>query len=598
MKHIGWIFPLLLTAVTFFGSLNDSFTNWDDDVYVVNNHLLRNLSFQNIRLIFAPGTFVSGNYQPVTILSLAISYALGGLNPGMFIATNILLHLLNVLLVFLFIRNLVKNDRIACMCAVLFGIHPLHVEPVVWISARKDVLYTCFFLSALLCYQRYRREKSRKAGTAYGLIIAFFILSLLSKSAAVTLPALLLLLDFHERRKFDAKVFLEKIPFLVGAVIIGVLAIEGQQIQGSFEGGAILPMAGRMLISCYSFMFYIVKFVVPVRLSALYPYPPLMHSSLWPLAYKLAPVGIMVAAWSAYYFRRNKLFIFGLLFYSISIIFLVHFVPVGATITADRFSYVPSIGLSLILASGVDFLFAGGYSRNIRKNIAPAAGILIAAILAIAAHERCRAWKDSVTLWKDAVSFHPGAQAYDYLGFAYSERGEYEQAIRCFTNSVAMNTFYDRAFLAESFSHLGVAYDAAGQYDSALQRLGQAIVLEPRSAEIYYNRGLTLKHLRRYEEAAADFSSALDIDPDNEDAVINRGNVYYAEGRYDKAIGDYNRAIAIGGADGFTLYNRGKACIGAGRPLAAAEDFNKACELGCTPACRLLQSAPSGKKQD
>ena len=279
IKWLSWpglycIVPLALTVVAFHGSLNNGFTNWDDDDYVTDNQLIRQLSLQNIQRMFSPATLVSANYQPVTILWLAINYALGKLNPAVYILTNLLLHLLNVLLVFLFIRKLAGNDRIAGICAVIFGVHPMHVEPVAWITGRKDVLYTFFFLSALLSYLRYREKHGREKAVAYSLACILFALSLLSKSAAVTLPFILLLVDFYQKRKFTAAMLLEKAPFLIGAILIGILAIQGQESQGTLDEGAAYPIMGRMLIACYSYMFHIVKFFVPVKLSAFYPYPP------------------------------------------------------------------------------------------------------------------------------------------------------------------------------------------------------------------------------------------------------------------------------------------------------------------------------------
>ena len=282
-KHrMKWLFgpglycivPLALTALAFCGSLKDSFTDWDDDNYVTDNALIQHLSRQSIHRMFSPATLVVGNYQPVTILSFAINYAIGGLDPTAYIATNILLHLLNVLMVFLFIRKLTRSDRIAGICAVLFGIHPMHVEPVAWITGRKDVLYALFYLSALHCYLWYRKKNGGKAVVAYSLTWILFVVSLLSKSAAVTLPAIVLLIDFYQQRKFTASLLLDKVPFVIPAILLGILAIQGQQRAGSLGYDPACPIMGRMLIACYSYMFYIIKFIVPVKLSAFYPYPP------------------------------------------------------------------------------------------------------------------------------------------------------------------------------------------------------------------------------------------------------------------------------------------------------------------------------------
>jgi tetratricopeptide (TPR) repeat protein len=526
-------------------SLNNSFTNWDDDDYVINNHLIRQLSFQNIPRIFSPATLVNANYQPMTILSLAISYAMGGLNPKVYIATDIVLHLLNVLLVFIFIWKLTGSDRIAGICATLFGIHPMHVESVAWVTGRKDVLYAFFYLSALLCYLWYRGKKGREAIVSYSLACVLFVISLLSKSAAVTLPAILLLVDYYQHRKFTASLLLEKIPFLAGAIILGVMAIKGQQSQGTLSEGAVYSITGRMFIACYSYIFYIVKFIIPVKLSAFYPYPLPLRLAAWPFLYQLSPLGVIVTVALAYYFRRNKAFVFGFLFFSITIIFLVHFVPVGATITADRFSYIPFIGLSFIVAFCFENLVSGGYLRSASKALFIVPGILIIAILGFAAHQRCRVWKDSVTLWRDVLDKNPNNP---YVVFISNE-------------------------------HSGTALIQIGQTEEAISHFLKALEINPRDAKAHYNLGNALMQERRTAEAVAEYRKALNIDPDYAMAHHNLAVALQQLGRIDEAVVEYRKALSINPYDALAHFNLADALLRHGLTDDAIFHYRKAVDL-------------------
>ena len=409
------IVPIVLTAMAFYGIWNNSFTNWDDNDYVIENFLIHSLSWRNILRIFSPLTFISGNYQPITILSYALNYAEGKLNPAGYIFADLCIHLLNVLLVFSFIRKLSGKDFIASLCALLFGIHPMHVESAVWISGRKDLLYTFFYLLSSLSYLSYLERKTGSAMLRYSVACILFICSLLSKSSAITLPVVLFLMDYYRVRKFSMKMVLDKIPFIVLSIILGLWAIKGQHESGSLFGNEAFSLFSRISIACYSFMFYVVKFFIPIKLSACYLYPAISQSL--PLRYSLSPLFAVAAGIAAIYFRRSKAFVFGFGFFLINVIFILHFIPVGATVTADRFSYCAYIGLSFIIAYCFKTIVSGlpstgngktgGYLHIVSKTLVIVPGILIIAVLGFAAHERCRVWKNSVTLWTDVLASAP-----------------------------------------------------------------------------------------------------------------------------------------------------------------------------------------------
>jgi Flp pilus assembly protein TadD len=576
------LIPLLLTAFVFSGTLNDAFTNWDDDDYVVNNPLIRHLSPRSINRIFSPKSLVSGNYQPATILSLAVNYTVGGLNPRGYILTDIFLHLLNVLLVFLLLRTLTGNYRIAGICATLFGIHPLHVESVAWIAARKDVLYTFFFLSSLLWYLRYREKNGTGAGAAYGLAFVLFIIALLAKSAAVTLPAVLLLIDLYQRRKFTSLLVVEKIPFFAAAILFGALAIIDQQSQGTLREGSAYSLAGRILIACYSFMFYIVRFFIPMHLSSFYPYPPPLPFALWSLAYKLSPLGVIGSAGGAWYFRKNRVFLFGFLFFSIAVLFLVHVVPVGATITADRFTYLPYLGLSFIIASAVESVMTGVRSQGALEGILVTTVILALATLGMAAYQRCKVWNNSITLWSDVLDKYPRNPysafiGNEYCGSALMQAGRTGEALTHLRMAAAINPVDPKARY-----NLGNALMQVQKTTEAVVEYRMATELDSGYALAHHNLAVALRQLGRSDEAVAEFRKALGIDPLDPLAHSNLADALMQLGRTEEAIAEYRKALDLDPGN-FNLYcNLGMAFMQEHNAAETADCFQQA--LNVAPA--------------
>ncbi len=529
---------LAVTAVTLSPVLDNGFTNWDDQLYVTENPLIRSLSIHSICRIFSPETFVCGNYQPVTIFSLAINFALGKLNPRGYLATSLFIHLLNVFLVFIFIRKLSQNYRIASVCALLFGIHPMHVESVAWVSGRKDLLYTFFYLLALLAYLRYLDKTGRERLVLYGITFVLIILSLLSKSSAITLPVALLLLYFYSGRKISAGVITEKLPLLVPAIILGVIAIIGQKTDGSLGLNAGLPIMNRVLLGSYSYMFYGIKFFAPVGLSAFYPYPASVAGAL-PFAFIVSPAFFVVTAGLLYYFRRSKVILFGFGFFLLNIIFILHFVPVGYTLTADRFSYLSYIGLFFILAYYLDKYLPERWPARISVYGLAA---VTAAILCFVSYRRCEVWKDGVSLWSDVVS-HPvnaTAAVYNNLGIALMEKGRVKEAIVQYRRALEIEPEHYKAH-----TNLGTALSEIGLTEEAEVHLRKAVELAPDFADAHNSLGTALMKTGRSEEAVVQFRRALAIDSDYAACRYNLGTVLLQTGRPEESIVHFRKTLEL-----------------------------------------------------
>ena len=334
---------LLLTFIVFWPSLQNGFTNWDDTYYVTQNTLIKSLSFEHLKDIFT--TSERSLYHPFTMLSFALNYQIAELNPFTYHFTNLLFHLINTFLVFYFIY-LISEKQIgtALITAVLFGIHPMHVESVAWVSERKDVLFTCFFLAAASTYWHYISSGKSKT---YVFALLLFLASLLSKATAVTLPLVLLLLDYYKGRKLNMQLIIEKIPFFILSIIFGLLTIKYQS-QGAIGDLDDFSALERIMFASYGFVMYALKFLLPFNLSAFYPYPATENM---PILFKIAPLlAVIMLALAAFSLKKTKVIAFGLTFYAFTVFLTLQFISVGGAVMADRYTYVPYIGLSFIIA--------------------------------------------------------------------------------------------------------------------------------------------------------------------------------------------------------------------------------------------------------
>ncbi|MGB1242376.1 MAG: hypothetical protein ACPG49_07635, partial [Chitinophagales bacterium] len=362
-KKVQWSLAaiLFITFVAYIPALSGEFNNWDDQMYVTDSKLIKNVSPSGLVKIFS--TQVAANYHPLTVLSLAINYQISGLSPFSYHLFNVLLHLLNVFLVFYFAYLLTRrNLTIAAIAALFFGIHPMHVESVAWVSERKDVLYTAFFLAAMITYLKYlqhfrAKSKGKRANPQkyYIYTLLFFLLSLLSKGMAVVLPVVLLGIDFLKKRKVQKKAILEKIPFFVIALIFGIAALYIQTDRGAVGDMNRFSLMSKIGYASYGFVYYIIKFFAPSHLSSFHPYPNLT-GTLTPVFYA-APLAV-AALWGAatYTLKSQRMTFFGLFFYAVTVALVLQFISVGSALVAERYTYVSYIGLLLLVAYAYDGL--------------------------------------------------------------------------------------------------------------------------------------------------------------------------------------------------------------------------------------------------
>jgi len=605
VKKTGYAWMLavciLLTIITYIPVFNAGFVNWDDGDYVQNNYTIRSL--QNIKDIIT--TPVQGNNHPVTMVSLALNYTLSGNSPVAYHLTNILFHILNVILVFFFIRRL-SGGKIwaAFITAVLFGIHPLHVESVAWISERKDVLYTFFFLSALIQYLRYIETGKWKDLTWAFLL---FILSVMSKPAAVIFPVVLIAIDYFYKRLGIVKTYIEKLPFLIIAIFMGFLTLHAQSVQGAV-GIEKFSLYFRFFFGNYGLLMYLVKTLIPVNLCAFYPYPPINVSL--PMVYYLSVIFTAgLFATLIIILKKQKVISFSILFYLINLALVLQFFPVGSAVIADRYTYMPLIG---------PFFLAGWYFQRwikLNKGKVPVAGIFLLSavliLLTIAGNSQAATWKTGATMWDQAIKIAPSSRAYNNRGVLYKKAGDYKAAIYYFSQAAKSNKKetdaynnrgnvyfnlkqynqaiedYNTCLSIDSTRYLayenrGIAYGALQKYDLSLRDLNHAIKLNPKTQNGYASRALTYKMLNMDNEALNDFYTHLSIVPDSTGDVWNTiGYIYQKSRDYGKSIETFNKAISIS-QKGLFYYNRAISYHQLDNDQNACDDVKKAQSLGIT----------------
>lgn len=527
------VFILALTGFVFRGVQKLEFTNWDDPTYVVENALIRSTEPEAINRMFT--TFVSGNYHPLTMLSLAWDYSRGALNPEAYHQTNLVLHVANTALVFLvFFRIFQGNVFIACIIALFFGLHPLKVESVAWISERKDVLYAFFWLSAWFSYIHYRQS-----GKVIYLILThlLFLFSCLSKGMAVTLIPVLILTDFLQNRNWTWRWLKEKFFLFLIAIGFGILAVIAQGKASAIGAPVDHNSLDHFLVGCHGIIFYLYKSVLPFHLSAFYPYPPKKEGWL-PFIYLIAPVLVLllsIAIGLIWQKTGNRPLLFGYLFFLCTLFPVLQWLPVGNAFAADRYYYLPSIGFILPIAWYANLISQknGFYKWGIY-----AVFTLIFAGFSLKTLEQIKVWKDSITLFSHVAKLYPEIpEPYNNLGIEYGNKGNQRLAIQNYLRVLEINPAYGL-----TYNNLGNAYGLLGQYDSAYYYLQKAIELKP-SANVWSNMGNALGMMGRIAESRQAYEKAIEMNPDFHEPYHNLGASYAMQGEYEKAIPYFEKAI-------------------------------------------------------
>ena len=530
--------------LVYFNSFNNELIyNWDDAGYILKNPYIDSLSWQNIKDIFS--NFYFSNYQPLTLIVYAVIFKFVGTKVFLYHFVQFIFHVLNTFLVYKFISLLQEKKWISLGVALLFAVHPMHVESVAWISEMKDVLYTFFFLLALITYHYYVNKPDKKIKW-YLWTIFLFILSLLSKPSAVIFSVVLLAMDLYYERLWRWKTWIEKIPFFLLSLAFGIITILAQEgaIQ---ELGPVLKGYERALIVIYSYMLYLWKFFLPINLSAAYPYP-IKDGGVLPTEYFIIPIAFIALCIIVYLLRKNKKFIWGILFFTINLLMVIQIIPVGGMIASERYTYIPYIGLSFSALT-----LMGKYIKNIKLNYI-ILGIVVV-IFTFLAHQRTYYWRNGDVLFSDVLEKYPRyAYGYNNRGFLYWDH-------------YAIDIYKDNPQMKEKY------------VEKALQDFTKAISLDYTYAEPFLNRGILYYNTGRPEQALADFNRFLELKPDNPDGLLNRANTLSTLGKFNEAIPDYNKYLTIKNDDPKAYMWRGVAYFNIQNYDSAIIDFNKSIEI-------------------
>ncbi|MCH8904515.1 MAG: tetratricopeptide repeat protein [Bacteroidetes bacterium] len=577
---------LLLTLVAFWPSVQNGFTNWDDQYYVTQNYTIRQLTFKSVAnsFSFSSSSFESGNYHPLTMLSYAIEYKFSQLNPATYHSTNLVLHLINTALVFFFIFLLSGRIIAAIITSLLFGIHPMHVESVAWISERKDLLYVLFYLLALIAYLRYTNRDKQKIKFIL-LCFLCFALSLLSKAMAVTLPIVLILIDIYKRRKMTSSSILEKIPFVALSVGAGILALVAQRSSEAFGALEVYTFMDRVVFAGYGLGMYLYKMFIPLQLSTFYPYPA--EISGW--FYSLPVLFIGIAAFVFWSLKKTRLIFFGAGFFMVTILLVLQILPVGAAIMADRYTYLPYVGLFFLISEGILLLIEKMKQRKLKVQVRTVSAILLVTVVIANIYltrARCTVWKDSNTLWTDVIQNHPGvSMAYNKRSETYLLGDNYDMALGDLNKSISLDDSNFNAWVNRGF-----VYSQQGNYDQAIIDFNKAIELNPNLAIAYVNRARTYEVKLEYETALLDIEKALEINPNLPMAYVIRGKIFNEQLRFDDAIIQCNLALSIDPQIADAYFFRAGAHYEKKEFQQALRDVLKARELGMNVDEQVIQA--------
>lgn len=568
MESLDWKWVSGAMAVTFLAfvlTLSHDFVNWDDDYNLANNNNTALLNWDNIVNIFSEP--VIGNYNPLPILTFAIERKFFGLDPAIYHVNNLLLHLACVFFVYRIFRSLNLSNLAAGIGALLFGIHPMRVESVAWVTERKDVLFGVFFLSALWYYIQYVRSETRtKKYFYYALIL--FVFSLFAKIQAVSLPLAMLLVDYYFKRPLKLNLVIEKWLFFLMSLIIGLVGIYFLRDQGSINDTTTYTLLERILIGGYSLGVYLIKFVFPYVMSPLYPYPAEIPWQVY-----LGPIAFVAILSFAYIgFKKEwRPYVFGVLFFLFNVMFVLQVVGAGQGFLADRFTYIPYLGLMFIVAYAVDHLM----KRNVQTGkyaLYGVSGLLL--IYLVMTFNQTRIWKDSDALWTHVLK-HENKTPLPYRNRANFRRdqGRIEEALADYNAAIALKP--DGAL----YNSRAKLYFNLKKYPEAMENYNLAIALDSLQGEYYVNRGAVFALTNQLERSLADFNRGLTLSPDHANGYKNRSLVYQTFGQYDKALEDVATYLRMHPEDADLWYESGRLKNALNNGAAALPDLDRAIQL-------------------
>ena len=565
-------FLVLATIAVYWQVQNHDFVTLDDPFYVTENqHVKAGLTGETV--IWAFTTTHAANWHPLTWISHMVDCMLFGLEPGNHHLTNLFFHVCNTLLLFIVLRRMTGEVWKSGFVAALFALHPLHVESVAWVSERKDVLSTLFWMLTLWAYSSYAKNPGLKK---FLPVLFFFSLGLMAKPMLVTLPFVLILLDYWplgrfrmERFHFPAHVIREKLFLFILAAISGVITLLAQHRGGAVESLDVLPLTARMGSASASYVSYLAKMVWPHHLAVYYPHPGALH--MWKvLGACLVLAGISVAVIRAA--RRYQYLAVGWFWYMGTLVPVIGLLQVGSQAMADRYTYVPFIGLFIIVAWGIPDLLKDWRYR--KSALASFAGILIAALM-MSSWFQVQYWRNSINLYEHALEVTTdNAMVHNLLGHVLFQKGEVDEAIVHFSETLRINPRY-----VSALNNLGNALEKQARVNEAIVYYLKALQVDPEFSDAHNNLGNALAAQGKHKEAMRHYAEALRIKPDFVKAHNNLGLALEREGDIEKATHHYVKALRLNPHYAEAHYNLGNALAHQGSFEEAVEHYFEALRI-------------------
>lgn len=594
---------LIPTALAFLPALTNGFVAWDDPAILTNNPYFRGFGPENLRWMFT--SFHMGHYMPLTWISFALDHALWGLNPLGYHLTSLILHGANAWLVYLLALRLLSFSAdeplgdspvrtwSAALAALLFSLHPLRVESVAWATQRRDVLAAFFLLLTILNYIRYTASRGAEQRRAYVFALAFYLLSLLSKSLGMGLPVILLILDAYPLKRWAHQkwwsLLLEKAPLFIMAAVAMFLAASAQIQTHTALSWSDYGFSPRLAQACFGIAFYLSKTFLPAGLAPLYEIPSVISWTAWPI-WSSALFAVLA---TMLFISVRKTWPAGLAAWASYLVLLaptLGFLQSGPQFAADRYTYLACLGWAFLAAAGFERFWENAGSKNVRT-----AGILLALLLPLNLGARtwkqCAAWRDTVSLWTEVLRVDPASYiARKNLGLALVHQGLLPEAETLFRSGAAL-----KPERADAHDDLGFVLMQRGTLNEAEYEFTQALNLDPDYPEANNNMGTLLLNQGAHLEAKPYFIRAIDKRPDFAEARANLANILAVEGNVEKAAAEFSRAIQLKPDSAGVRYNFGIFLGRQNRWPEAADQFRRALELhpGWEAAQNALNDAQS-----
>jgi tetratricopeptide (TPR) repeat protein len=523
---------------------NYDFVNFDDDKYVSENrHVQVGMTLESITWAFT--TNHSSNWHPLTWLSHMLDYQFYGLNPGRHHLTNVLFHIANTLLLFFVFRKMTGHLWQSAFVASLFALHPLHVESVAWISERKDVLSTFFWMLTMWSYIWYVQHPRIDK---YLLVLLFFMLGLMAKPMLVTLPFVLLLLDYYplcrfhksadsihsRKRSIVFRLVLEKIPLFILVVMSSAMTFYAQKQGGVVASLDAIPIQARISNALISYVYYILKMIYPSKLAVLYPHPVIFP---WWQVTGACLLLLSISFLAIRFIKQRPYFVVGWLWYIGTLVPVIGLVQVGNQSMADRYTYIPLIGIFFIISWGTSEFIKRWYDAKI---ILPTIAAILFIFMAVT-FLQVGYWKNSITLFEHTLGVTNNSHIpHNNLGNALQAQGCIDDAVKHYVEAVRIKPYF-----AEAHNNLGTALQAQGRMDDAVKHYIEALRIKPDYEHAHYNLGNTLQAQGRMDDAIKHYVEAVRINPDFAEAHSNLGIALFHKKDIDGAIEHFRKALQI-----------------------------------------------------